>query len=1035
MVWVDYLAGQRLFANGVEQSPRRNAWNFVGVTVAFNTTTNMYDITPGGGGGGGHIVEDEGTPLAQRTTINFVGANVAVTDSGGKTTVTVGAIPLGGSAVSGTLPIARGGTGLTALGTGLQVLRTNAGATAAEWATVSVGSPHDNVSITLNGSSELQRAALTGDITAAAGSNTTAIAAGVIVNADVNASAAIALSKLATVATDTLLGRDTAGTGAIESISLDATLAWSGAGAIGRAALTGDVTAAAGSNVTAIAAGAIVDADVNSAAAIAHSKLATITTDSLLGRDTAGTGALETISLNATLSMTGAGALQRASLTGDVTAAAGSNTTAIAAGAVVDADVNSAAAIAHSKLANGSARSVLGTAGNATGPLAPIAGAGANTVLLDNGTSLSFVALGLATLPTIATDTLLGRDTAGTGAVEVIALNATLSMTGAGALQRAALTGDVTASAGSNATTIANDAVTYAKMQNVSAASRVLGRGSAGGAGDVEELTLAGGLSVSGTTITIADGAITIAKLPNATATSLLGRGPNSAGVYADIQAGTNGHVYLRRSNAVTAALLLDENVSSGAAIAGTKITPAFGSGTTISGGTLALGATPATVGDIKLGSGSAIYVRNVANSANLPVFQHSTSANELQFGDLATIGYEQTASLHRFYVSNVSVFDISATVAGFVSTVVNPIINIGSRSTTAAAGTELLIAGQDMTGTGATVGGALTIRAGNGTNGTGGAFDLRSGAGATAAGAFSLRIGTTTFFQYPGTVVPASTGILRTHHNSITISGRDLANANNRHGVRWGETASDTWAIGDAAVATQVLGSVVTVGDSTEMIEVATLATNREIISLLLGSGLTTTHMPANTGDKVLFWSDASTMPTSGFPTSGGILGVDSNLGLEWKGKNGVETTLAPHGDSGNTTLRRLIDWKSRPQTASDSSGAAYTAASFDVASFNGQGLTNALLLVRARFMGRDSTTGYAGVNEYTVAVQVSAGTPTVGSTGASSIVVTPGTAPWGVIAMDVSGTTVRLRLTTASGVSNPVTSWAFLEVTGYAY
>ena len=55
-------------------------------------------------------------------------------------------------------------------------------------------------------------------------------------------------------------------------------------------------------------------------------------------------------------------------------------------------------------------------------------------------------------------------------------------------LQRAALTGDITASAGSNATVIANDAVTYAKMQNVSATDKLLGRSSVG-AGDVEEVS------------------------------------------------------------------------------------------------------------------------------------------------------------------------------------------------------------------------------------------------------------------------------------------------------------------------------------------------------------------------------------------------------------------------------------------------------------------------------------------------------------------------------------------------------------------
>ena len=69
------------------------------------------------------------------------------------------------------------------------------------------------------------------------------------------------------------------------------------------------------------------------------------------------------------------------------------------------------------------------------------------------------------------------------------------------------LTGDVTGSGtGSFAATIGNSKVTYAKMQNVSATSRLLGRASAG-AGVVEELGLAGGLTVSGANLTL--GAIT----------------------------------------------------------------------------------------------------------------------------------------------------------------------------------------------------------------------------------------------------------------------------------------------------------------------------------------------------------------------------------------------------------------------------------------------------------------------------------------------------------------------------------------------
>jgi Repeat of unknown function (DUF5907) len=69
--------------------------------------------------------------------------------------------------------------------------------------------------------------------------------------------------------------------------------------------------------------------------------------------------------------------------------------------------------------------------------------------------------------------------------------------------QTISLTGDVTGSGtGSFAATIANDAVTYAKMQNVSAASLLLGRGQGSGAGDVQELSLGSGLTLTGTTLT-----------------------------------------------------------------------------------------------------------------------------------------------------------------------------------------------------------------------------------------------------------------------------------------------------------------------------------------------------------------------------------------------------------------------------------------------------------------------------------------------------------------------------------------------------
>jgi hypothetical protein len=106
--------------------------------------------------------------------------------------------------------------------------------------------------------------------------------------------------------------------------------------------------------------------------------------------------------------------------------------------------------------------------------------------------------------------------------------------------------GDVTVSASGATWTIDAGTVTYAKMQDVSAASRLLGRGDSG-AGDVEEITLGTNLSMSGTTLnataavsdgdkgditvsgsgatwTIDAGVVTLAKMADLAADRVIGR-------------------------------------------------------------------------------------------------------------------------------------------------------------------------------------------------------------------------------------------------------------------------------------------------------------------------------------------------------------------------------------------------------------------------------------------------------------------------------------------------------------------------------
>jgi len=91
-----------------------------------------------------------------------------------------------------------------------------------------------------------------------------------------------------------------------------------------------------------------------------------------------------------------------------------------------------------------------------------------------------------ATFTFSTTDVLLGRDTAGGGAGEEIAVGGGLAFTGTGGIQTSAFTGDVTKTAGGTALTIANNAVTDGKFRQ-SAAVSVVGR-SANSSGNVADI-------------------------------------------------------------------------------------------------------------------------------------------------------------------------------------------------------------------------------------------------------------------------------------------------------------------------------------------------------------------------------------------------------------------------------------------------------------------------------------------------------------------------------------------------------------------
>jgi hypothetical protein len=59
-----------------------------GTNVTLNQSGNNITINSSGGGGG-HTIQDEGTPLVQRSTLDFVGSGVIATDTGFKTQISI----------------------------------------------------------------------------------------------------------------------------------------------------------------------------------------------------------------------------------------------------------------------------------------------------------------------------------------------------------------------------------------------------------------------------------------------------------------------------------------------------------------------------------------------------------------------------------------------------------------------------------------------------------------------------------------------------------------------------------------------------------------------------------------------------------------------------------------------------------------------------------------------------------------------------------------------------------------------------------
>jgi hypothetical protein len=173
---------------------------------------------------------------------------------------------------------------------------------------------------------------------------------------------------------------------------------------------------------------------------------------------------------------------------------------------------------------------VIGKSGAGAGDAVDITAAADGDVLRRSGGNVAFGSIPEASVTNLTTDLAAKVDStrtisttsplAGGGDLSAnrtltINYDATSIELSGGSLRRAALTGDVTAAAGSNATTIANDAVTYAKLQNVAGTS-VVGKAGAG-TGDAADITAAS----DGDVLRRSGGNVAFGAIPESSVTNL----------------------------------------------------------------------------------------------------------------------------------------------------------------------------------------------------------------------------------------------------------------------------------------------------------------------------------------------------------------------------------------------------------------------------------------------------------------------------------------------------------------------------------
>lgn len=386
----------------------------------------------------------------------------------------------------------------------------------------------------------------------------------------------------------------------------------------------------------------------------------------------------------------------------------------------------------------------------------------------------------------------------------------------------------------------------------------------------------------------------------------------------AKIAPATNGFVLTTAAGAATWAQIVDANVSSSAAIAGTKISPDFGSQNLVTTGTASVGALTCT--GLTVNGSGAVAITAQSTATSVTISQALASSGT---------GAATTLQAQNITTGTGGALNLCSGSGSVANGVVNIQTGGTTRITCTADGTGLqwatglasvTLSQADKTTNNATAA-ALTIQAQNetGTTSTGGTLTLKSGTGTTVAGNVDLSFGSNVLLRLTGTTlqpqVQAADGPIGGSLTDATIGavGRLacssagllplMVRGATQAYISWGTGTGASYTTrgwigynsgGSGSFAINANGKPIQAETTTTGTKIPLYCASGSSNIQFAGVGVAAvaTQIGFGGGEGVVAIVNAQTLPTTN-PSGGGILYVDAGA-LKYRGSSGTVTTLA---------------------------------------------------------------------------------------------------------------------------------------------